>query len=519
MRDLIDIVSGKLFESRGLGARKAGEEFVSLTNPDDKIFFQKVDFYPEQGDKYISKDETAGQLKLAISEYPKDVTINLVGTFKANDLAFGIAEFKTADDQRLVFVKPFQSINPDPTLNHWDNQKGIPGYRYNSKVAAKSQAGLMPQDVLTTKSSDLKIGEIIAQVEEKFGTKSPLSQVINMIASGQEFPITIPAAGDISFTAFTDYFCEILHPISLILGTASGNSADAAQRFLGPNGFKNATISFGQDKTEGLSDSVISNTTGKKLKVSSKAAFGATASTKNLWDLIRESQMVRSDKEQEVVDIVETVVRMGQRNAPLVLGKRFDIISEEDERDIIAMDKQPLRPLSSVNEMKISANLKKLIKNRVTDDPLSVNFYFHSLAAVAHKVAEYINENTDFSQVASELLNNGALVQVYTKAREKKDFWVIDSFRAEWPGKSTTGVKFQASKTYYSTGIKGNFTFKILRNNAKDIPDERQTDLAQATEPAGYDTKIEKPKTHAVSGLRARRTTDKTSEKPTRSRR
>ena len=40
MRDLIDIVSGKLFESRGLGARKAGEEFVSLTNPDDKIFFQ-----------------------------------------------------------------------------------------------------------------------------------------------------------------------------------------------------------------------------------------------------------------------------------------------------------------------------------------------------------------------------------------------------------------------------------------------------------------------------------------------
>ena len=36
MRDLINIIT--LTESRGLGARRAGEEFVSTTNPEDKIF-------------------------------------------------------------------------------------------------------------------------------------------------------------------------------------------------------------------------------------------------------------------------------------------------------------------------------------------------------------------------------------------------------------------------------------------------------------------------------------------------
>jgi hypothetical protein len=102
--------------------------------------------------------------------------------------------------------------------------------------------------------------------------------------------------------------------------------------------------------------------------------------------------------------------------------------------------------------------------------------FYHATAAVAHKVAEYVNENTNFSLAASEILNNGALIQVYTKAVERGDTWELQSFDTVWPSDTVTGVKFSASKTYYSTGIKGNFTFKILRGNAKDIEDERSTE-------------------------------------------
>ena len=500
MRQYIDIISGGLMESRGLGARSPGEEFVGTQNANDKIYVDSVEFYPEGLPKYANPEETAAALKQA-TRGMRGATINLVGKFKSNDLAFGIATFLTPNKQKLVFVRPFQSVNPDPTQNAWSNQNGIPGYRYNSKIAAKSQAGLMPQDILT-QPSELTPGDIVAQIAAKFGEDSPLTQVAQMVADGQPFPITIPAPKGVSFSAFTNYFCELLHPISLLAGTAAGNAEAAATIFMGRTGFKKTLISFGTDKTEGLSDSIITNKQGAKIKVSSKAATGAHASAKNLLDLSREAKNISGKRQQEVLTIIETVTNMGQRNSPLVLGKQFNIINERDEADILAMFKQPMVSLDDVKGMKLSANLKKILRSRSTDNPDNVNLYFHAIAAVAHLVAEHINENTDFSEIASELLNNGALIQVYTKAKEKGDQWVIEKFTAQWPSKSVTGVKFSANKTYYSTGIKGNFTFKILKNGARDIPDETQTDLVKATAPANKQPEV---KTHAVKGLRARR--------------
>lgn len=45
MRELIKIVD--LFESRGLGASRSGEEFVSTSNLNEKIYVNSVRFYPE----------------------------------------------------------------------------------------------------------------------------------------------------------------------------------------------------------------------------------------------------------------------------------------------------------------------------------------------------------------------------------------------------------------------------------------------------------------------------------------
>lgn len=175
------------------------------------------------------------------------------------------------------------------------------------------------------------------------------------------------------------------------------------------------------------------------------------------------------------------------------LGVRFGIIDEGDVDTIRDFKKMPPLPLEK-GKLLGSKKLQALVSNRKTDNPDNVNMYFHSIAAVAHKVAEYVNQNTNFSQAASEILNNGALIQTYTKATEKGDQWILNSFDTVWPSNTVTGVSFSASKTYYSTGIKGNFTFKILRNGAKDVDDER------SSEPALEPSRVAAPS--AVTGKR-----------------
>jgi len=104
------------------------------------------------------------------------------------------------------------------------------------------------------------------------------------------------------------------------------------------------------------------------------------------------------------------------------------------------------------------------------------------MAAVAHEVANKVNTSTNFSQAASEILNNGALVQMYTNAKQSGNKWVLEGFRTVYPSKAVTGVVLSAGKNYSSTEIKGNFTFKILRNGAKADPEPTETE--QATDDA-----------------------------------
>jgi hypothetical protein len=471
MRNFINLIEKELYESRGLGARKPGEEFIGATNPEQKIYFDTVTFYPVGGVSYDSYEQMVEELKRIVTSY-KGTSIDLIKKFTLQDRAFGIAEFTGPNKEKYAWVKPYKSVKLDPTLNDWNNQTGIPGFKYNSKAAAKTQVGLTPQDILT-KPSELTRQDIVAQISDKFGADSPLTLVAQAVASGQPFPITIAAVPSIGFSAFRDYFCELLHPMALQTGKVTGNAQQAAARFLGPNGFADCSINFGTDKTEGLSDSILISQDGKKIKVSSKGATGAEASVKNIIDVINELKAANpqlAKKHKKIIDIIDKVVEGKQANAPLNLGVEFNIISESDANAIRQMKNMAPTDLKAVDTLDISSKLKNLMLQRETKDKSNVNLYFHSLAAVAHKVAKHINENTNFSDAASEILNNAALIQVYTIAQEQTDRWTLKEFNSKWPSNDTTGVLFSAGKTYYSTGIKGNFTFKILRNGA--VPTE-----------------------------------------------
>ena len=82
-------------------------------------------------------------------------------------------------------------------------------------------------------------------------------------------------------------------------------------------------------------------------------------------------------------------------------------------------------------------------------------------AAVAHKVADYVNEHTNFKHDAALILNHSALVQVYSKVTFQGKQWTLHKFTSKWPGSAISEIEFDAGKNYYSTGIKGNFTFVV----------------------------------------------------------
>jgi hypothetical protein len=91
----------------------------------------------------------------------------------------------------------------------------------------------------------------------------------------------------------------------------------------------------------------------------------------------------------------------------------------------------------------------------------------HMISAIAYRVADHVNKNTRFGEAASSILNNSALVQMYTDTSDSADAIAITQLTAVYPSQTVTGVLLDASKAYMSTQGKGNFTFEILKNGAQ----------------------------------------------------
>lgn len=472
MRDIINKLE-MLQESTGLAGRKPGAVFRNSKG--EEIQFQDLKFFPEGGGKY-SPEELENAIQEISAQIEGDIQWQNAKSSRTG--GFALATF-TSPTGTMYIGRYLESIKPSFTDNYVPNQVG--DYKYASKAAEKTQAGLTPQDLLTEKK-DLTIPSIMNQLAKSLGTDHPLYAVAHRVATGEGLPIEFPAPPGISFSAFRDYFAEILQPMALQTGLYTGNAGQAAEIFLGGS-FEGTSITFDDSKTAGLSDSVLKNAEGKEVKVSSKGNKGATASARNLIDSVNELQSNPDSakllkKYTDEIDMINEIVSRGQAGAPLYLGVKYGIITEDDAATIQKLKTQPPVNLETVKTSKLSPRLKKLAMERGTDNPQQVNLYYHLIAAVAHKAAEEVNDKTNFSKAAADILNNGALVQVYTKAKEGKDTWTLLNFDTVYPGESIKGVYLSAGKTYYSTAIKGNFTFKIDKGTGK--PKETDNELVDA---------------------------------------
>ena len=505
MRDLLDLldrVELPLVEGVGLANRKPGEKFKNSVG--DIVTFQNLEFYPESGRFSTPEELEAGVDSMLSSKQIDASQVHWVNTPNKSVGAFSIASF-TGEDGTLYYLGRWAGANsPNRTQNKFAHDDIPGGFQYQSRAGVKENTGYKPSEILT-QFKDNTPDSILQQITAKFGEGSDEAVAAQTFISS-DIPCKIPK-GNMNPDAFRDYFCEMLQPIALVMGkNVTGNAAEAADIFFGDSSYSDCTISFNTNTIGGLYDSLLVNPDGRQIKLSSKGKDGASASVTNLLKSVEELADKPSgknllNKHQEAVEILNIINQDGHFGAPLTLAVKYGIITPEEAAQIPNL--KSLGPKDDiVGTGMLSPRLEKFYTNRKSKDPKRVIPLEHMTASIAYNVADHVNKNTNFGQAASEILNNAALVQVYTNTSVSADTITITKMEAVYPSQTVTGVYLDASKVYFSTGGKGNFTFTIMKNGAteKDVnPMDSVDDLESgpeqaATSAADLDAKTARPR-------------------------
>ena len=130
-------------------------------------------------------------------------------------LVMNYARFIDANNMDFFVGRWFQKISPNRSDNRFKND--LPGgFKYQSRVAKKEASPYKPTDVLGS-FENLTPENIYQQILAKFGEDSDEATATKMFMEASSFPLEIPR-GDINPDGFSNYFCEMLQPMALILG-------------------------------------------------------------------------------------------------------------------------------------------------------------------------------------------------------------------------------------------------------------------------------------------------------------
>jgi len=509
--DLLDRVALPLAEGVGLANRKPGEKFKNAAG--DIVTFQNLEFYPNSG-RFSTPDELQAGVDAMLADKNVPATqVHWVNSPNKSVGAFSIATFTGEDGAPYYLGRWAGATSANRTQNKFAHDE-IPGdFKYQSRAGQKENSGLKPSEWLT-QFQDNTPDSILSQAQQHFGADSDEANALEIFINS-DIPCTVPR-GNMNPDAFRDYFAEVLQPIALVTGKrVGGNAEEAADIFFGDSGYSECTISFNSNTIGGLYDSLLVNPQGKQIKLSSKGKDGASASVTNLLKSVNELSATPKGQKlltthADAIELLNIIQQDGHFGAPLTLGVKYGIISPEEAAQIPQL--KQLGPTDDIVGAGIlSPHLEELYARRKSKDPKRVIPLEHMTASIAYNVADYVNKNTNFGQAASEILNNAALVQMYTYTSHNDKTITISKLEAKFPSDTVSGVYLDASKVYFSTGGKGNFTFTIMKNGAteKDVnPMDPVDDLGDqapaATSAADLDAEAEKPRL-AGPGARAAR--------------
>jgi hypothetical protein len=519
MRDLLNLIDNialPLIEGVGLSNRKPGERFKNSV--EDIVTFQGLEFHPQSG------AYPADQLKDAVAQVAQQMNIGIEQIHWTNaepsgGAGFGIAAFTGEDGNTYYLGRYFKNVSPNRTQNNFPHDAIPGGFKYQSKAGQKENSGLKPSEWLTQFQNNTP-QTILDQAIAKFGQNSAEANALETFING-DIPVEV-AKGNMNPSAFRDYFAEVLQPIALVMGKkVTGNAAEAASIFFGPGSdFSDCTISFNSNTIGGLYDSLLVNPEGKQIKLSSKGKDGASASVTNLQKSVQELANVPAGKKllttyKNEVDILNTIEKNGHFGAPLKLAVQYGMITPQEATQVLSLkNKGPNDQI--IGSGILSKKLEGMYEGRKAKDASRIIPIEHLTAAIAYRVADHVNKNTNFGSAAANILNNAALVQMYTDTSDGKDTITVTKLTAVYPSQTVTGVLLDASKVYFSTGGKGNYTFTILKNGAKSkdvspmdgidsIEQQPQPQFGQ-TSTADLDAEIEKPRLTGPGAKAARAT-------------
>jgi hypothetical protein len=179
----------------------------------------------------------------------------------------------------------------------------------------------------------------------------------------------------------------------------------------------------------------------------------------------------------DVIEILEIIDDGNHDSGPLNLAVRFDIISPAEVEQVMSLKQYAGDKNFDIDNTNLSANLKKLYKERKAADPNKIIPLNHLVSSIAYTVVNKINLETNFSEAAADILNNSAFVQMYTDAKDKGNTFVIEGFTTVWPSKLFTEVTLEAQKSYSSTASSsGKLVFDINKEPKKVANTETASD-------------------------------------------
>lgn len=503
-----EFISKSITEGVGLARRKHGEVFKNSKG--ESLVFQELTFYPTRGNY-----GTPEQFNAAKETETKNKSIEWINSPGKNFLAFAIAKFKKEDGTDYLIGKYFKEIKANRNDNDFAH-KDIPGdFKYNSKAGAKENAGYKPSEILT-EFENLTPDRIVQAIKRKFGDNSDEGIAAELFLSSSNFPVTVPK-GQMNFDAFKIYFCEMLQPIALVKGMKiTGNLQDAVDNFFGPGtNLGNCTIKFNSGQGGILSDSVLEFPgSAQELRISTKDAVGggAKASAQNFFKCMEEVE--KTDDGKKILENNKTarsIIEAFRGNssidkntgetkydgrahysAPLDIAKLAGILTDEEVKQVYNLKDLNLELGDDPRGKGIlSANLENFYSNYLEKWKKPVVPIHTIMLIIAYKVTKWVNEETNFSAQASEILNHSALIQVYTDVISNEENFIIKGMKAIYPSKAVTGVRLTTEKAYWTTGAQGNMTFEILYNN--------ETSSASPTMPTSQEpTKVDTPDTPIV---------------------
>ena len=468
MRDILNLLENLIDESTGLSGREPGEQYIKTgsDDPADIITFKALTFFPEVGGY-----ESFEQMQDAFAAVEKKVKtpITIIVQPRGDMRAFGVAEFETPKGPWFL-AKFAKDISPIRTNNKFFPTSDIPpknSWTLNTGRAKKEKTGYKPNEVLKQNLKSQTPASIVAQITAQFGQGSSEANAAAIFVKSTNFPIVIPA-GNMQFEAFRDYFTEMLQPIALINNMpVKGNAYEAAKIFLKGN-YTDCVVSFNPNPGGQLFDSLLVNPKGKQIKLSSKGAKGAVASSVNILKAVRELEEAGmpqfAQEYSDVIRILKIVDQEGHAMAALTLAVDYGLITQEEANVVLSMKVMPLQGFDINKVPGITKNLKKFYAERKAQDLNKIIPMNHLVASIAYTVANLINTKTNFSDAAADILNHSAFVQMYTEAKhdKKAGTFLITGFTSVWPSKLFTEVAFTATKSYSSgKSSKGSFNFDI----------------------------------------------------------